>query len=291
MSRLRYLLISVVRDEEAYLGETIRSVLAQTIRPIAWFIRDDGSTDRTSAILAAAARENPWIRVTRVERGIDRDSGSATSRGFNQMLPEARSLSPDLVVMLDGDVGFDPDYFQRLLAAMDADPRMGIVGGRALEPHRDGTWGLVRIPAYHVHGATKVYRLACLDDIGLLIQGPGWDTVDLIRARLAGWKTRSLPDVRFRHLRVTGKASGRLSNLRVKGLAAYRIGYLPLFALLRSIRNMVRPPFVIGGIAFMLGYLDGCRLRPPRILRPDEIAGFRREQIRALLGRRSWWRE
>lgn len=291
MSRLRYVLISVVRDEEKYIGETIRSVLSQTILPIAWFIRDDGSIDRTSGMLAEAAAENPWIRVTRVERGDDRDSGSATSSGFNRLLPQARMLDPDIVVMLDGDVGFDRDYFERLLAAMEGDPKLGIAGGRALEPHRDGSWGLVRIPSYHVHGATKVYRLACLDDIGPLIPGPGWDTVDVIRARLAGWKTLSLRDVRFRHLRVTGKASGRLSNLRIKGLAAYRIGYLPAFALLRAIRNMVRPPFVIGGIAFFVGFLEGYRLRPSRLLEPDEIAGFRREQMRALLGRRSWWRE
>ncbi len=291
MSGLRYILISVVRDEEAYIEQTIGSVLSQTIRPIAWFVRDDASRDGTPAMLAAAANENPWIRVVRAERESGRSAGSATSTGFNALLPQAGALDPDLVVKLDGDVSFDPDYFERILEAMEADPRLGIAGGRALEPHPDGSWGLVRIPSYHVHGATKVYRSACLDDIGPLVPGPGWDTVDIIRARLAGWRTRSLPEVRFRHLRVTGTASGRLDNLRVKGLAAYRIGYLPLFALLRAVRNMVRRPYVIGGIAFFYGFLEGYRLRPSRLLRPEEIEGFRREQKKALLGRRSWWRE
>jgi glycosyltransferase involved in cell wall biosynthesis len=291
MSGARFVLITIVRDEEKHVGETIRSVLSQTVRPIAWWIHDDGSRDRTPELLAAAAADHPWIRITRSARGTDRDSGSATSRGFNRLLPEARSLNPDVVVMLDGDLSFGPDYFERLLAEMANDPTLGIVGGRALEPRRNGSWGLVRIPSYHVHGATKVYRLACLHDIGPLVPGPGWDTVDVIRARLAGWKTRSVPDVRFRHLRVTGKASGRLQNLRVKGLAAYRIGYLPLFAFVRAVRNMVRPPFVIGGMAFFLGFLEGYRLRPARWLRPEEVAGFRREQLRGLLGLRSWWRE
>jgi glycosyltransferase involved in cell wall biosynthesis len=290
MSALRYVLISVVRDEEAYIEETLRSVLSQSVLPAAWLLRDDGSLDRTPELVLAAAKDNPWIRVSRVERRTDRDSGSATSRGFNSLLPEARSLNPDVVAMLDGDVRFESEYFERLLAALQTEPRLGVVGGRALEPHRDGSWGLVRIPGYHVHGATKVYRLACLDDIGPLHLGPGWDTVDIIRARLSGWTTRSLPDVRFRHLRVTGRASGRLPNLRVKGRAAYEIGYLPLFAMIRSVRNMVRSPYVVGGLAFLFGYIDAWMRRRPHILSPGEVAAFRREQMRALLGRRSWWR-
>jgi hypothetical protein len=185
---------------------------------------------------------------------------------------------------------FGPAYFRDLLLALEADPRLGIVGGRALEPHADGTWGLVRIPAYHVHGATKVYRTACLDEIGDLVPGPGWDAADIIRARLAGWTTRSLADVRFQHLRVTGKASGRLQNLEVKGLAAYRLGYAPLFALVRGLRNMARPPLIAGGLAFLRGYLRGVAERPPRLLEDDEVRAFRREQMRALLGRSSWWR-
>lgn len=289
MSASSYVLISIVRDEEAYIGETLRSVLSQSVLPAAWFLRDDGSLDRTAALAEEAARTHPWMRVSRVDRRTERDSGSATSRGFNALLPEARGLRPDFVGMLDGDVSFESDYFERLIAALRADPKLGVVGGRALEPHRDGSWGLVRIPGYHVHGATKVYRLACLDDIGPLYTGPGWDTIDIIRARLTGWSTRSLPDVRFRHLRVTGRASGRLQNLKVKGRAAYEIGYIPLFAVIRSVRNMVRAPYVLGGLAFLFGYLDGWFRRLPHILRPDEIAAFRREQRRALLGRKSWW--
>ena len=53
MSQLakKYVIITPVRDEEAYLRFTIESVLAQTIRPIEWVIVNDGSTDRTGELL------------------------------------------------------------------------------------------------------------------------------------------------------------------------------------------------------------------------------------------------
>ena len=291
MNARRYVIVSIVRDEEPYLEQTIRSVFEQTIPPVAWLVLDDGSADGTPKLLAEAAAKVSWMEITIEPSRHERSAGEATSQGFNRLLPRAREFAPDAIVKLDGDLSFPPDYFERLLQALEDDPRLGIVGGRALEPHADGTWGLVRIPAYHVHGATKVYRTSCLDDIGELTPGPGWDTADIVRARLAGWTTRSLPEVRFRHLRVTGKAVGRLRNLWVKGLAAYRIGYAPAFALLRAARNLVRPPLFAGGVAFLVGYLDGWRRRVPRLLRDDEVAAFRREQLRALTGRKSWWRE
>ena len=45
--RPRLLIISPVRDEEAFLSSTIKSVVSQTIRPCTWIIVDDGSTDNT----------------------------------------------------------------------------------------------------------------------------------------------------------------------------------------------------------------------------------------------------
>ena len=48
---MRYVIISPVRDEEKYIERTIQSVMRQTIRPVEWVIVDDGSCDRTAAIL------------------------------------------------------------------------------------------------------------------------------------------------------------------------------------------------------------------------------------------------
>jgi biofilm PGA synthesis N-glycosyltransferase PgaC len=287
---LRYVVITMVRDEEAFLPRTIASVTGQTLIPAAWICVDDGSLDRTPQLLADAAAAHPWIEVVTLAGRPQRNAGEAAARGFNEVLPRALAHEPDVVAMLDGDTEFDPRYYETLLAALAADPKLGIVGGHALEPHADGSWGRVRIPAYHVHGATKTYRRQCLEQLGGLAPGIAWDTVDIVRARLRGWTTRTLPEAAFRHLRVIGSAGGLARAPWIRGRAAYLAGYHPLFAAARAVRNMFRPPLLRGGFYFLQGYVSGCRERAPRMLDPEEIRAFRREQLRALTGRRSWWR-
>ncbi len=287
---LRYVVITVVRDEEDFLPRTIASMTAQTVTPAAWICVDDGSVDRTPALLAEAAAAYPWIEVVTLHGRPQRNAGEAAARGFNEVLPRARAHDPEVIAMLDGDTEFDPGYYETLLVALAADPKLGITGGHALEPHADGTWGRVRIPSYHVHGATKTYRRACLEELGGLAPGIAWDTVDIVRARLAGWTTRTLSDAAFRHLRVTGSAGGLSRAPWIRGRAAYLAGYHPLFTLARAVRNMFRPPLVTGGFHFLRGFLSGYRDKAPRMLAPEEVRAFRREQIRAMTGRSSWWR-
>ena len=67
----RFLVISPVRDEGAFLQQTIDSMVAQTVRPTAWMIVDDGSTDDTPNIVERAATMHPWIRLhRRKDRGV-----------------------------------------------------------------------------------------------------------------------------------------------------------------------------------------------------------------------------
>jgi glycosyltransferase involved in cell wall biosynthesis len=58
---VRYLAITPARDEEKLLPGLIDSMRAQTIAPVRWIVVDDGSADRTGAILDEAARATPWI--------------------------------------------------------------------------------------------------------------------------------------------------------------------------------------------------------------------------------------
>ena len=59
----RYVIITPVRDEEKYVRATIESVGNQTVRPAEWVIVDDGSSDRTAAIIDEYAEQVPWIRA------------------------------------------------------------------------------------------------------------------------------------------------------------------------------------------------------------------------------------
>lgn len=290
LAAAEFAVITVVRDEEAFFPRTLASMIAQTRPPAVWVVVDDASEDATPRIIAEAAARHRWIEPVRLDDRVRRNAGEAAARGFNAVLDRALARNAFAVGMLDGDTEFATDYYARLCAALEADSRLGIVGAHASEPRRDGTWGRVRIPSYHVHGATKFYRRECLEALGGLAPGIAWDTVDIVRARLAGWTTRTLPDLEFKHLRVTGSWDGLKRAPWIRGRAAYLAGYHPVFAGLRAIRNMLRPPYVAGGWYFLSGFFSGYREHAPRMLEPHEIRAFRREQWRALTGRASWWR-
>ena len=71
-----YVLISPCKDEAEFIERTLRSVEAQTIKPVRWIIIDDGSVDESMEIVARYQERMPFIRVVR------RNSGERTA-GWN----------------------------------------------------------------------------------------------------------------------------------------------------------------------------------------------------------------
>mgnify|MGYP001098262413 CR=1 FL=1 len=124
----RFVVITAVRDEERFLPRTIASMAAQTAQPAAWVVVDDGSMDGTAGILAEASARLPRMRVVTLPREPHGSAGEAASLAFNRVLPLAREEDPDAVAMLDADTEFEPDFYERLLGALSADPRLGIAG-------------------------------------------------------------------------------------------------------------------------------------------------------------------
>jgi glycosyltransferase involved in cell wall biosynthesis len=284
-----YAVVTPVRNEADYLGRTIASMMAQTTPPVRWIIVDDGSTDDTAAIVEAAMVEFPAIRlVRRTDRG-HRLAGTGVMQAFEEGRTELGDTPWDYLVKLDGDLEFGPDYFETCLGHFDDDATLGIAGGKlydvdagrvTYDPH----------PAFHVRGATKIYRRECWDAIGGLTGGPGWDTLDEAKANQMGWSTRSLADAPLYQLRPTGRAAGTWSNWVKNGDAAYRTGYHPAFILARAGRRLVRPPSLTAPTGLIWGYARSWAKRTPRIDDPDLLTYVRTQQWNRLTRRPSMWR-
>lgn len=284
-SQRRYGIVSPVRNEAEYIRRTLESVVAQTEPPATWVIVDDGSKDDTASIIEEFARDHDFIHVMSLG---DNDAGDSPDRlmwaaeaiAFNIGLRELEMESLDFVVKLDGDLAFDREYFASLLDEFERDPSLGLAGGYCYQVHEDKRvieWN----PESHVRGPTKMYRMACFTEIGGIDPVYAWDALDELKAQMAGWRTRSF-DLVVDHLKPTGATGGLLRSGARMGKGAYLLGYHPLFVLARSARLSLSRPWILGGLAFAVGYLRAALERPERIADADTIRYLRQQQTQRL---------
>jgi glycosyltransferase involved in cell wall biosynthesis len=260
-----YVIVSPVKDEDPYIETTIRSVINQRVRPIVWLIVDDGSRDRTAEIVKNYCKRYSWIQLLTIDRDAVKRVGRAEviafANGYQQITCEH-----EFVVKLDGDVDLPENYFSDLIARFHEDAQLGIASGLFCE-NRNGTWTLRPMPEYHAVGATKMLRVECYKQIGGFPLEPGWDTVDEIRARARGWKTRHFPDLIFWHLKPEGSSSGYIHRSNMCGEIDYRTGLsLPFFTLKAIHRTIVDFPPVLSGISLFVGYVRALVGRRPKLV-------------------------
>jgi hypothetical protein len=190
---------------------------------------------------------------------------------------------------LDGDLSFEPDYFEKMFAKFRDDSTIGI-GGGVLYHYDRGQTVLENHPKFHVRGGVKIFRRACWEAIGGLWVGPGSDTVDEVKANMLGWTTRSFFDIRLIHHRISGASWGRWSGLVKDGKIDYVTGYHPLFLTAKAIVRLFRPPYLLGSIAHIYGYLSAYVRHMTRVDDANLIRYLRQQQLARLLGRETIWK-
>jgi glycosyltransferase involved in cell wall biosynthesis len=269
----RCLVISPCRNEAAFMRQTLDTVIGQSLRPAKWVIVDDGSTDDTPRILAEYASRHNWIQVvTRVDRGR-RAVGPGVIEAFYEGY---RSVDPDsyeFICKLDLDLRLPPRYFEKLIARMDADARIATCSGKAYV-ERGGSLVQERHGDETSIGASKFYRVSCFKAIGGFVREVMWDGIDCHRCRMLGWVACSWddPDLRFVHLRPMGSSQqGILTGRTRHGRGQYFMGTGLLYMAASAVYRLTEPPWVLGSLAMLWGWVDSALRRRPRY----EDAGFR----------------
>lgn len=104
-------------NKEAYVAEAIRSALHQRNAPhYEIIVVDDGSTDGSLAAIRQAVGADPGMTVV-----AQANAGVAAARNAG-----IRQAKGRYICCLDADDRIDPTFLQRLTAALDADPGLGI---------------------------------------------------------------------------------------------------------------------------------------------------------------------
>jgi poly-beta-1,6-N-acetyl-D-glucosamine synthase len=264
--RLTYAAVTPARNERDNLARLAEAMLHQRAQPEQWVIVDDASTDGTYELAAELAAAHEWITVLTSNRGAGVGGAlKAGRRGGRDVVAfhtgiAALATTPDVVVKLDGDVSFEPDFFQRILEAFELDPKLGITGGSCWEQER-GEWKERPVTRGHVRGATRAYRMACFKDVHPLEERLGWDGVDEAKAHIAGWTTRTLRTVPFLHHRPMGKRDGKIRAWFDQGETAHFLGYGVGYLVLRSLFKAVRDP---SALAMIPGFVVARLARQPK---------------------------
>ena len=285
----KYVIITPARDEEQYIEQTILSVVNQSVVPIQWIIVNDGSSDRTGEIIDRYAASHPWITpLHRSDRG-HRQAGGGVVQAFNEGYAQIKSSDWSFVVKLDADLSFDHNYFERCFVEFKRRPQLGIVGG-GIYHWDNGSLKLEPGPAFHVRGATKIYKRECWDMLGGLVAAPGWDTIDEVKANMLGWSTRTFTNLKLSHHRFTGAAEGVWKDSVKSGLANYVTGYHPLFMLSKCVRRLISKHHLVGSAGLGWGFIKGYLRDVPQVQDRALIAYTRSQQLRRLFFLESVWK-
>ena len=290
---MRCVVIVPFLNEAAHIGTFLRSLAAQSHRPDRVLLVDDGSTDASPEIAAAFAAAHPWASLLRrPPRPPEKDrlTGAPELAAF-LWAAERAGDDHDVLVKMDADLELAPHHFARVLRGFTEDPRLGMAGVYLSARGADGRLYIERHPADHVRGPTRFYRRTCFEQIAPIPVMLGWDGADEVRARAHGWRTRSflLEGTPTLHLRPTGLQDGRLRACARWGLCAYAVGAHPLGVLGAAALQARRRPWVLGGLAYVWGWLDAHRRHVPRA--PLDIRRAKRTEqrrrVRAVLRRRA----
>ena len=294
MTSPSYILMTAAHNEARFLPDTIASVLAQTVRPRAWIIVSDKSTDDTDRDrggggggarlhpLPALREPAPPLALPDGRHLLEEGVGAARRPRRARRRADAESL---LLGNLDADVTFAPDYFATLMARMQANPDLGMAGGFIYNSSDGREWPYFVNPE-GVGGPIQFFRRAAWEQIDGYVPWGQEDSIVQMMVRMHGWRIRSFDDLRVLHHKTAKEKSRHPLNGRFHtGKMERAMGYHPLYETAKCLGHLRKKPVVLGSLAQLSGYAWAA-WKNIRTELPEEVVAFnRRHQLQSLRNR------
>ena len=282
-----FVIITPAHNEEDFITKTIDSMISQTLRPMRWVIVNDGSVDRTRAVVERFLKYD-FIRLINIERSDGRHFGKKV-HAFRRGLLDLEGIPYDYIGNLDADISFERDYFESILREFERDHTLGLAGG-IVYTRMGETFVTQDQTLDSVGGAVQLFRRSCFEQVGgyIPLEFGGEDAAAEIMARMKGWRVRKFPNCRVFEDRRTGTASANPLAARVKeGRRFHSLGYGILFYFLRCLYRAKDRPLFLGSAAALYGFLQS-KFQRHAIVLPREVVRYlrdeQRQKLRATLG-------
>jgi glycosyltransferase involved in cell wall biosynthesis len=189
---MSYYAFSIVRDGEKTIGETINSVVNQTIPPRKFIVVNDGSTDNTANIIDNYKSQHPSI--------IEVISTGSKTRDYTR-LPSLRNLAViyarehgfddcDYHMNTAGDCRYESAYAEKVLRFLKENPDVVIASGDYGSRAATSPWGAGRFVRQSFF---KKYYEGYPEKVG-------WEDEMLARAKCNGYRIAVVKDAIFEHL-------------------------------------------------------------------------------------------
>jgi GT2 family glycosyltransferase len=256
-----------------FLKECLDSLRLQSFHDFETILLDNGSADGSVEYLREAF---PWVRLVTLPENV------GFSGGNNRALEECTG---EFIVTLNNDTKLDPGFLEAMVAAVEADPGIGMVAAKMLNFYQQGRIDSVGIKAaangmgfnigvgesdagqydsttevFGPCGGAALYRRAMLDQVGFFDADffAYYEDLDLAwRGRLAGWRAVTAPRAVVLH--VHSATSGKMSPFTV-----YQVQRNKWYAIIKNwptsliLRHLAT--IVLFDVAAMALALVRCRL-------------------------------
>ena len=201
---IRYATITVVKNEQDTIVNTMNSIVTQTLKPNRIVVVDDGSTDKTPRYLK-------WYRdnvgddrghriveiVTLPDRGFSVTGSPLMAKNYNAGLDRLWGNPDwDYLVIVAGDTVIPPNYVKSLLDKMNqGDIKYGVASGFT---------AMRRVASTYATGSGRAIRRKILEELNGYPEIYSWETVPIIKAWQLGYKTGHFKDVAMKTRAIGG---------------------------------------------------------------------------------------
>ncbi len=277
---MKFYIVIPAHNEEAFIAQTLQSIVLQTVLPNKLVVVNDNSSDKTEAIVLEFAKNNPWISLVNKTSEAIHLPGSKVIQAFQTGL-ETLDEDYDFIVKADADLIFPANYFETIIQHFQSDKKIGMVGGFAYI-EKNENWILENLTDKdHIRGAFKAYRKETFVQIDGLKPAMGWDTVDELLCKFYNWKVITDKNLQVKHLKPTGANYNKMARYK-QGEAFYSLGYGFWITAIASAKLAIMKNKPLLFLDYINGFLKAKSAKKPLLVSEEQAKFIRNYRWRKM---------